>query len=66
MNFTFLFKWSAERQDDNVDLALLGETNKILNKFVGVFHKFNNLNEVIKYLRFNHEIKNAYLDRTTS
>ena len=54
MKFNSLFKWSAERQGDNVDLALIGTTNLLLNKFVGVFHKFDNLDEVIKYLRFNH------------
>ena len=53
MNLKFLFKWSAERQGDNVDLALLGTTNLLLNKFVGVFHKFDNLDEVIEYQNFN-------------
>ena len=47
----YFFKWSAERQGDNVDLALIGTTNLLLNKFVGVFHKFENLDEVEKLLR---------------
>ena len=57
MSFNFLFKWSAEREGDNVDLMSIMTTNHLLNKFVGVFDKFDNLDEVIKYLRFNHEIK---------
>ena len=45
------FQWTAERTRDNVDMAAIGASNLLLNKFVGVFDKFDNLNQVQELLR---------------
>ena len=44
-------QWTVERTRDNVDMATVGASNLLLNKFDGVFYKFDNLNDVSQWKR---------------